>query len=617
MSAGQVPFLSIPFLERSVDIERRPDGVLILRNKVPLKDLGPTVPVLLRRAAQARPGHTWLAQRERTGGDWRRISYGAAREAVDALTQALLDLDACGRPVMVLSGNSIEHAVMELAAMQARMPYAPITPAYSLLSTDHVKLKSIAKLLDPAVVFVSSARQFEAALRALDLRRAKVIHVEEPVEGIASLDWATLLKTPARAAVEESLAQVGHETVAKYLFTSGSTGTPKGVTVTHGMMCASMAMNSQMIETNADTPDRVALEWLPWSHVAGGSAIFNGVLEAAGTIYIDDGRPAPGAFELTLRNLREVSPVSFSSMPIGYAMLLEALERDDELGRSFFRNLRRLTSSGARLPDAIYSGLQAQAVKHKGCRIPFGSAYGSTETSAAVTCVYWPTERSGLIGLPHPGVELKLVPIDGARYEVRVRSAAVTPGYLGQPELTAKAFDEEGFFLMGDAATFVDPEQPLEGLAFGGRVAEEFKLQSGVFVRVGSLRVECINALAPLVSDVVVTGADRTEIGLLVWINANACRELVGRADASLEELNASPQVREAIRDGLRRHNSRATGSSNRIARALLLDKPASMDAGEITDKGYVNQRRVLDLRAAEVDRLYDAAGDDAVIHIH
>lgn len=614
MSTGQAPFLKIPFLERDIEIERRADGVLVVRNKVPLKPIGPAVPQLLHRAAQSRPDHTWLAQRSEASDKWIRLRYGEAQRQVNALTQALLDLRAPGRPVMVLSGNSIEHAVMGLAAMQAGMPYAPITPAYSLLSNDHAKLKSIAALLRPAVVLVQKAGQFQAALRALDLGKATVVHVEDAVADVPSMAWKDLIETPVREDVAQSLARITHDTVAKYLFTSGSTGIPKAVTVTQGMMCASLAMNSQMIETDADTPEKVVLEWLPWSHVAGGSAIFNGVLETGGTMYIDGGRPAPGAFQETIRNLKDVAPVSFSSMPIGYAMLLEALERDDDLARAFFRNLRRLTSSGARLPDTVYAGLQAQAVKHTGHRIPFGSAYGSTETSAAVTCVFWPTDRSGLIGLPHPGVALKLLPIDGARYEVRVQSSAVTPGYLGQPELSAQAFDDEGFFIMGDAATFVDVQQPLEGLAFGGRVAEEFKLQSGVFVQVGSLRVDCINALAPLVTDVVVTGADRAEIGLLAWLNVNAARELVGRGDAPLAELIAAPKLREAIRSRLAAHNQRSIGSSKRVARVLLLDRPASMDAGEITDKGYVNQRRVLDLRSDLVDRLYQTPADDGVI---
>lgn len=616
MTPEQVPFLNVPFLERSLDVERRLDGTLVVRNRVPMKPLHANIPSLLHRAAAQRPEHIWLAQRDRVTREWKKLSYGKALAQVNALTQALLDLQAPGRTVMVLSGNSIEHAVMQLSAMQAGMPYSPITPAYSLLSTDHAKLKSIFALLNPAVIFVQSGRQFQAALQALDLTHTRVIHVEDPIDEIDSLAFANLVATPVSSQVEQAVAAIKHDTVAKYLFTSGSTGIPKAVTVTQKMMCVAAAMNSQMIHPMPDAAEKVLLEWLPWSHVAGGSAIFNSVLDSAGTIYIDDGRPAPGAFEETLRNLQEVSPTSFSSMPVGYAMLLEALERDDRLAQNFFRNLRRLTYSGARLPDAIYTGLQTQAAKHLGYRIPFGSAYGSTETSAAVTCVYWPTERSGLIGLPHPGVELKLLPLDDNRYEVRVRSAAVTPGYLGQPELSSQSFDEEGFFLMGDAATFVDPQDPNEGLAFAGRVAEEFKLQSGVFVRVGSLRVECINALAPLVADVVVTGADRADVGLLVWLNPSACRDLIGQPNASMTELLASSQICDSLRAGLAKHNLRSTGSSTRIRRIKLLSEPASMDAGEITDKGYVNQRRVLDRRATAVEQLYAQPTDSHVIVI-
>lgn len=604
-----IPFRPLPFLRRDVSVERREDGVQVLRHPEPLKATEPHIPAVMRRQAQARPQHPWIAQRPPGGGDWQRLSFGQGQQQVDALTQALIDLDAPGRTVMVLSGNSIEHGLVALAAMQAGMPCSPITPAYSLLSQDHAKLRAMAALLEPAVVFVQNGRSFEAALRALQqaglLQGVAVWCVDEPLDGLVQHTWTRLLATPVRSDVDAAVARLHHGTVAKYLFTSGSTGLPKAVTVTQGMMCHAMAMTSQMVQWGDDAPATVLLDWLPWSHVAGGSAIFNAVIEDGGTLYIDDGRPQPGAFEATLRNLREVSPVRFSSMPAAYAMLLEALEHDEALGQSFFRNLRRLTYSGSRLPDAVYHGMQAQAVRHTGYRIPFISAYGSTETSAAVTYVYWPSERAGLIGLPHPGVELKLVPLDDGRHEIRVRSPAVTPGYLKQPEVTAQSFDEEGFLRMGDAATFVDPADPLQGLAFAGRVAEEFKLQTGVFVRVSALRVACIDALAPLVSDAVVTGADRAEVGLLVWLNLAACRERLGRPQATAAELAADPALRALLRERLATHNAQHAGSSQRIRRLAVLLEPASMDAGEITDKGHVNQRRVLERRADAVERLY------------
>jgi feruloyl-CoA synthase len=379
-------------------------------------------------------------------------------------------------------------------------------------------------------------------------------------------------------------------------------------------MCAALAMASQMLDTRSETFEKVLLEWLPWSHVAGGTAIFNSVLNEGLSLYLDDGRPVPGMFEQTLRNLREVSPFRLGNMPLGYAMLLQALDQDEALGRSLFRHLRRLASMGARLPDSVYNGIQAHAVRHTGCRIPFTAAYGSTETTAAVSCVYWHTERADLVGLPHPGVEMKLVPTGDGRYDVRVRSPTVLSGYLQQPQLTAQAFDEEGYFCMGDAVSFVDQEDPLQGLAFAGRTAEEFKLSSGVFVRVGTLRVDLISALAPWVADAVITGADQAEVGAMVWLNMPACRQCLGLPDASPAEILAAPALRQALHKGIVSHNLQHPGSSMRVRRLVVLDEPPSMDAGEINDKGYVNQRRVLERRSPWVARLHAPADDGAVM---
>lgn len=613
MSSPASGFLPLPFLERDVDLVERDDGVLLMRSRIPLGPIERHLPAVLRRHATARPHRDWLMQRRAVGGEWIALTYGTAGRQVDAATQWLLDLDRPGRHVMVLSGNSLEHAVFEMAAMQARLPYVPVTPAYSLLSSDHAKLRAMVGLIDPAVIFVQNARAFERALRALDLGGRHVVHVDEPVAGLRSVAWAELLQTLPGTDVATSLAAIDHDTVAKYLFTSGSTGVPKAVPVTQRMLCSTMAMHAANVRRTADTPDSQLLEWLPWSHVAGGTAIFNSVLEDGGTMYIDDGRPAPGDFERTLRNLREVSPTRFSSVPVGFAMLADALDADDTLGRSFFRHLRRLTSSGARLPDNVYQRLQARAVRHLGHRIPFVSSYGSTETCAATTTVHWPTERAGLVGLPQLGVEIKLVPLEEARYEVRVRGPSVMSGYLQQPELTREAFDEEGWYRMGDAVTFVDRRDPHQGLAFAGRVAEEFKLQSGIFVRVGSLRVEVVGATAPLVADAVITGADRAWAGALAWLNVKACQERFGPAQPA--DLVRDPRVRAAVAQGLREHNMRHPASSMHIRRVLLLAEPASMDAGEVTDKGYVNQRAVLARRTTEVDALYaEPPGPDVIV---
>jgi feruloyl-CoA synthase len=514
---------------------------------------------------------------------------------------------------MVLSGNSLEHGMLELAAMQARMPYAPITPAYASMAADLSRLKSMAQLLEPAVIFVQNARLLEPAIRAIG-EDAWVICVDDPISHPRLITWKQLAQTEVTKAVDDSVAQITHDTVAKYQFTSGSTGTPKAVIVTQGMLCTAMAMTSQMVQWGDEKPETVLLDWLPWSHVAGGHAVFNGVLEDGGTLYIDDGRPTPQEFPETLQNLREISPVRFSGMPVAYAMLADALEHDEVLGQTFFKNLRRLTYSGARLPDTVHAALQRHAVHHTGYRIPIVSAYGSTETSAAVTYVHWATERTGLIGLPHPGVEIKLIPLpDGDRYEVRVRSAAVTPGYLKQPELTASSFDDEGFFCMGDAASFVDRSHPEEGLIFAGRVAEEFKLQTGVFVRVGALRVAGIDATAPLLQDLVITGADQRYVGALAWLNLSACRDATQLPDADFNLLSTHPELRQAIVDRLRAHNAQHPASSMRIRRLYLLDPPPSIEGGETNDKGYINQRKVLENRSDCVMALYQ---DEAQAHV-
>lgn len=611
MSTPAAEFLPLPFLARDVELTQREGGELLLRSRIPLGPVEPHLPAVLRRHARQRAARPWLVQR-RAGGEWVSLAYGQAQQQVDALTQWLLSLGQTGRAVMVLSGNSLEHAVFEMAAMQARMPYVPVTPAYSLLSQDHAKLRAMVDLIDPAVLFVQSGRAFARALASLDLAGRHVVQVDDPLDLPNGAVWRELLELSPGDEVAASVAAIAPDTVAKILFTSGSTGVPKAVPITQHMLCATMAMHAANVARTADTPDSVLLEWLPWSHVAGGTAIFNSVLEDGGTMYLDDGRPAPGEFDKTLRNLRDISPTRFSSVPVGFAMLADALEADEALGRNFFRQLRRLTSSGAKLPDSVYQRLQQQAVRHLGHRIPFVSSYGSTETCAAATTVHWPTERSGLVGLPQLGVELKLVPLEDARYEVRVRGPSVMAGYLHQPDLNREAFDEEGYYRMGDALTFVDRKDPLQGLAFAGRVAEEFKLQTGIFVRVGALRVELINAAAPWLADAVITGADRAWVGALAWLNLKACQEQFGAK--SLPELAQDARLRAAIAQSLRAHNALHSASSMQIRRLLLLAEPASLDAGEITDKGYVNQRAVLARRAASVEQLYEDGAHPGVI---
>jgi feruloyl-CoA synthase len=609
-------FRKIEWLERDIAVERRPDGVIIMQSRIPLKAYEKHIPASLAKWAVEKADLTWLAQRGGPDRQWRKLSFAEAKRTVDALTQGILNLKLPeGRPVAILSGNSIEHALMTLAAMQARIPVAPVSPAYSLMSQDHAKLKYLFGLIKPALVMVQDCPAFEKALKALDLNGVTVVHVARPVEGIASIAFSDLAATPVTRDVEDSIAKITPDTVGKLLFTSGSTGMPKAVINTQAMMCANAAMMMQVRPRDPDAPQATYLDWMPWNHTMGGNALFNPVLTEGGTLYIDDGRPMPGQIEETLRNLHEISPTYYANVPAGYAALASAMEKDDALCRSFFKNLALMAYGGARLPDDLYDRMQALAVRATGERIVFYTGWGSTETAPTSTGTYWNTERVGLIGLPFPGVELKLVPA-GPKYEIRVRGINVTPGYFGQPELTKAAFDEEGFYRIGDAATFVDDSDPVQGLVFAGRVVEDFKLTTGTFVQVGPLRTDAIAATSPVVQDALVTGQDRPFVGLLAWPNLHACRQIVGDPEASYQDVVQHPAVRQCLKRGLQAHNATSAGASSlRIARAMLMVEPASIDGNELTDKGYINQRAGLDRRADLVERLYaERPGDDVIV---
>jgi feruloyl-CoA synthase len=609
-------FRKIEWLKRDIGVDRRADGTIVLKSRIPLQPYERHIPASLAKWAKQAPDRIWLAQRGGPDRQWRKVSYGEAKRTVDALTQGLLNLGiAKGRPVAILSGNSIEHALMTQAAMQARLPAAPVSPAYSLMSQDHAKLKYLFGLIKPAVVMVQDGPTFEKALKAIDLTGVTVIHVARPVDGIKSIAYADLAATPVTNEVAHSIAKITPDTTGKLLFTSGSTGMPKAVINTQAMMCAGAAMTLQARQRQPGGPVSTVLDWMPWNHTMGGNASFNPILVDGGTLYIDDGRPLPGQLEETIRNLCEVSPTHYSNVPAGYAALASAMEKNDVLCRSFFKNLSIMAYGGARLPDDLYDRMQALAVKTTGERIVFYTGWGSTETAPTATGTYWDTERVGLIGLPFPGVELKMVPC-GSKYELRLRGINVTPGYFGQPELTAKMFDEEGFYCIGDAGVFVDPEDPVAGIIFAGRVVEDFKLTTGTFVHVGSLRTDAIAAATPVLHDALVAGQDRPFIGLLAWPNLHACRQLVGNSEASFEDVVKHPAVIACLKRGLEAHNKSVAGvSSMRVARAMLMVEPPSIDGNELTDKGYINQRAGLERRAALVERLYaDRPGEDVIV---
>ncbi len=610
----QAPFKPIDFLSRDVRLDRRPDGTLILQSNHRLKPYERHVPAFLAKWAAEAPDRVWLAQRRGPSRDWLKVTYGEARKQVDSVTQALLDRGfGPSKPVMILSSNSIEFALLTMAAMQARAPVAPVSPAYSVMSRDHAKLRHVFDLIRPGLVFVQDGEIYAGALAALDLSGVLLVHVDKAPPKMQSLPWSELVAARPTEAVKRSVAAIEPGTVGKYLFTSGSTGLPKAVINTQEMMCANIAMGQMARLRKPDDPVPVQLDWLPWNHTMGGNATFQGNLAEGGTTWIDDGKPLPGLFEETLRNLREISPTSFANVPAGYAMLATALEKDEALARKFFKNLGVLAYGGATLPHDLYERMEALAVKYTGYRLPFITGWGATETAPTATTVHWASERVGLIGLPFPGVQLKLVPAgEEGRYEVRLRSVIVTPGYHKQPDLTAAAFDGEGFYKIGDAARFVDPADPNQGLVFDGRVVEDFKLSSGTFVLVGTLRTNAIAAASPVLQDAVVCAPDRDYVGLLGFPNIAACRRIAGDSEARLStaELLAHPAVVETLQSGLARMNKESRGSSMRVKRVILMEEPPSVDGHEITDKGYINQRATLERRKLLVERLYKGGAD-------
>jgi feruloyl-CoA synthase len=570
--------------------EDLPGGGFVLRNPEPLQNYARCIGDWLEHWALETPEALFLAERGKDG-QWIRLTYRQTRERVGAIAQSLLDLDLPPGPVVVLSDNSLDHALLALAAMHIGRVICTVSSAYSRLAKDHAKIHAILDQLEPSLIYASDAAAYGAAMTSWPGTAQRVLS-QGADAGILSFD--ALLNARETPAVARAFAGIRPDDEAKYLLTSGSTGSPKVVINTHRMLCANQQQISQ-VWPFLKRHKLVLLEWLPWSHTFGANHNFNMALAHGGSLYIDEGRPIPGLIEKTLRNLREVRPNVYFNVPRGFDMLLPYLENDASAARDVFERLEAIFYAGAALPQSIWERLESVARTVRPRPVWFTSAWGATETAPAVTTVYWAIERAGCIGLPLPGAELKFVP-NGSKLELRVRGPNIFPRYRRAPDLTAKAFDEDGYYMIGDAGRLVDESDPSRGVAFDGRVAEDFKLTTGTWVSVGTLRVKAVTALAPYVADVVITGHDRAEIGLLVFPTPSA------------QQLSAG-KLADHVRQGLKNLRNLGGGSSQTPTRALLMTEPLSVDAGEITDKGYINQRAVLTRRAALVEKLY--ASDD------
>ena len=599
---------------RDILIDRKGDGTIYIRSPHRLDPYPDKLTERLVHWATRTPDRVFMA--DRVDGNWRKTTYADTLARIRRIAGALLARELSPeRPIVILSGNDLEHQWLSLAALHVGIPYAPVSPAYSLISRDFANLRYIFNLLTPGLVFVNDGAAFARAVATIVPPDVELVVARNPPGQRRVTMFAELAQAAASGAVDSAYGRVNPDTIAKFLFTSGSTGHPKGVINTQRMLCSNQAMILAALRYFEDEPP-VVLDWAPWHHTAGGNHDVYLVLYNGGSFYVDDGKPMPGAIEATVRNLRDVSPTWYFNVPKGFEALLPYLQADQGLRQSFFRNLKVLWYAAAGVSQYVSDEYERLAAETVNRRIPFLTGLGSTETAPFAIGRTWPAERAANIGLPGPGLDLKLVP-NGSKLEARLRGPNITPGYWREPDLTAKAYDEEGFYKLGDALAFEDPQEPGKGLVFDGRIAEDFKLATGTWVATGRLRARMIDAFAPYVRDVVLAGPDRDDLAALIFPDPEACRKLAPDIiTGDVAALLADPRVCGEFQERLDALASEATGSSNRVVRAMLMTEPPSIDTGEATDKGSINQRNVLIRRAGLVEELYASPPSPRVIAI-
>ena len=601
---ADAPFRDTHFPSARMRVETRPDGTLIIEPVESLPPFVPNVPQAFIAQSKLCPDKTYLAERPTPGAPWRHLSYRETRLKMEAAAEWLLDRKIPrDRSLLILSGNSQSHAIMKFGAMSARVPVCPVSVNYALMGGDYGRLRHVIELIRPAVVFAEQTALFAAALDTLDFGDAVIVTDDPKLLKRDAIATAAVLATRATPAVARSIADLDPDEPSLYMLTSGSTSMPKAVIQTQRMLAANIAQGVHVLGATAGWND-VMLDWLPWNHVAGGTQML-GIALSGGTLYIDGGKPMPGLFDESIRNLKEIAVRYYSNVPAGYAMLADALESDADMRRMFFSQMNLLLYGGAGLPQSLYDRLQRLAVQTVGRRIFFTTGYGATESTSGCMAIYFHSEKVG-IGLPMPGLRIKLIP-SGDRYELRMFGPMVTPGYLRMPEKAKELFDDEGYLKIGDTTRFHDPADVHQGLAFAGRLAEEFKLATGAWVHGGALRAQIVQACGGLVADALVCGENQEYLGALLWPSLPACRRLLGVEAERLDpaELLAHPRVREAVRAALAAHNAANPGSSARISRCAWLLEPPSSNRHEISDKGTINQNIALRRRAAQVAALY------------